>query len=50
LVAAGSRSLSRSVSFEVDDVGVAHKSVDHRGGDHVVAEDLTPAAEGLVPR
>ena len=31
-----------------DDLGVVHKSVDHRGGDDVVAEHLAPAAEGLV--
>jgi hypothetical protein len=27
---------------------VVDEPVDHRGGDHVVAEDLAPAAEGLV--
>ena len=26
------------------------EAVDHRGGDGVVAEDLTPAAKGLVGR
>jgi hypothetical protein len=31
-----------------DDVGVVDQAVDHGRGDHVVAEDLTPAAERLV--
>jgi hypothetical protein len=31
-----------------DDFGVVHEPVDHGGGDDVVAEDLAPAAEGLV--
>jgi hypothetical protein len=37
-----------AVAFEGDDFGVVHKPVDHRGGDHVVAEDLAPAAERPV--
>jgi hypothetical protein len=36
-----------AVSFEGDDFGVVDEAVDHGGGD-VVAEDLGPAAEGLV--
>lgn len=36
------------VAFEGDDFGVVDEAVDHRGGDGVVAEDLTPPAEGLV--
>ena len=39
---------SVAVAFEGDDLGVVHKSVDHRGGDDVIAEHLAPAAEGLV--
>jgi hypothetical protein len=31
-----------------DDLGVVDEPVDHRGGDGVVGEDLTPAAERLV--
>jgi hypothetical protein len=31
-----------------DDFGVVDEPVDHRGGDHVVAEDLAPAAERFV--
>ena len=41
---------SVGVAFEGDDVGVVDEAVDHRGGDGVVAEDLTPAAKGLVGR
>jgi hypothetical protein len=37
-----------AVAFEGDDFGVVDESVDHRGGDDVVAEDLAPAAEDLV--
>jgi hypothetical protein len=37
-----------AVAFEADDLGVVDEAVDHRGGDDVVAEDLAPAAEGLV--
>ena len=33
---------------DCDDFGVVDKSVDHGGGDHVVAEDLAPAAERLA--
>ena len=36
------------VALEGDDLGVVDEAVDHRGGDDVVAEDLAPAAEGLV--
>ena len=36
------------VAAQADDFGVVDQAVDHRGGDDVVAEDLTPAAEGLV--
>ena len=36
------------VAFEGEDVGVVDESVDHGGGDDVVAEDLAPAGEGLV--
>jgi hypothetical protein len=34
-----------AVAFEADDVGVVDETVDHGGGDGVVAEDLAPAAE-----
>src|SRR5271156_807270 len=37
-----------AVSFEGDDFGVVDEAVDHGGGDGVIAEDLTPAAERLV--
>src|ERR1700716_2985199 len=37
-----------AVSFEADDLGVVDEAVDHGCGDDVVAEDLAPAAEGLV--
>ena len=37
-----------AVAFEADDVGVVDQAVDHGGGNGVVAEDLTPAAERLV--
>ena len=36
------------VAFERDDLGVVDESVDHRGGDDVVAEDLAPGRERLV--
>ena len=39
---------SVAVAFEGDDFGVVDEAVDHRGGYDVVAEDLTPAAEGFV--
>ena len=39
-----------AVSLQGDDVGVVDEAVDHGGGDGVVAEDLAPAAEGLVGR
>ena len=35
-------------SLRGDDFGVVDEAVDHGGGDHVVAEDLAPPAEGLV--
>ncbi len=37
-----------AVAFEGDDVGVVDESVDHGGGNDVVAEHLAPSAEGLV--
>jgi hypothetical protein len=37
-----------AVALERDDVGVVDEAVDHGCGDDVVAEDLAPAAEGLV--
>ena len=37
-----------AVAFEGDNVGVVDESVDHGGGDDVVAEHLSPAAELLV--
>jgi hypothetical protein len=36
------------VALEGDDFGMVDEPVDHRGGYDVVAEDLAPAAEGLV--
>jgi len=33
-------------AFETENVGVVHDTVDHRGGDSLVAEDLAPAPEG----
>ena len=36
------------VAFQGDHLGVVDESVDHGGGDHVVAEDFAPAAEGFV--
>jgi len=36
------------VAFEAEDLGVMDEAVDHRGGGHVVAEDLTPRRERLV--
>ena len=36
------------VAFDGDDFGVVDESVDHGGGDGVVAEDFSPSAEGLV--
>jgi hypothetical protein len=41
---------SVAVALEADDLGVVDESVDHRGGDDVVAEDFAPAAEGFVGR
>jgi hypothetical protein len=35
-----------AVAFEADDVGVVDETVDHGGGDGVVAEDLAPANRG----
>ncbi|MDQ1537848.1 MAG: hypothetical protein QOE58_2241 [Actinomycetota bacterium] len=43
-----SRSLSRGVSLERDDLGVVDEAVDHRGGYDVVAEHFSPPAEDLV--
>lgn len=37
-----------AVALEGDDLGVVDEAVDHGRGDHVVAEDLSPAAEDLV--
>jgi len=37
---------SVAVAFEGDDFGVVDEPVDHCGGDHVVAEDFTPAMWG----
>ena len=37
-----------AVSLEGDDFGVVDEPVDHGCGDHVVAEDLAPAAEDFV--
>src|SRR3954451_11637919 len=37
-----------AVALEREDLAVVDESVDHRGGGHVVAEDLAPGAEGLV--
>src|SRR6266542_2446789 len=37
-----------AVALEGDDGGVVDQPVDHGGSDHVVAEDLAPAAERLV--
>ena len=39
---------SVGVASEVDDLGVVYEAVDHGGGDDVIAEDFTPASEGLV--
>jgi hypothetical protein len=39
---------SVAVAFEGDDFGVVHESVDHGGGDDVVAEHIAPPAEDLV--
>src|SRR5256885_1876916 len=39
-----------AVAFEAEDFGVVDQPVDHRGGGHVVAEDLSPRAERLVGR
>ena len=36
------------VAAQVEDFGVVDQAVDHCGGHDVVAEDLAPAAEGLV--
>ena len=37
-----------AVAFEAEDLGVMDEPVDHRGGGHVVAEDLAPRGERLV--
>ena len=36
------------VALDLDDFGVGDEAVDNGGGDGVIAEDLAPAAEGLV--
>lgn len=36
------------VSFHGEHVGVVHETIDHGGGHDVIAEDLAPAAKGLV--
>src|SRR5947209_20290087 len=36
------------IAFEAEDLGVMDEPVDHRGGGHVVAEDLAPRRERLV--
>lgn len=37
-----------AASFEGDDFGVVDDTVDHRGGDDLVSEDVSPAGEGQV--
>ena len=37
-----------AVAFEREDFGVVDEAVDHRGGGDLVAEDLTPALNGLL--
>src|SRR5690348_11554520 len=39
---------SVAVAFEAEDLGVVDEPVDHRGGGHVIAEDLAPGGERLV--
>ena len=36
------------IAFKAEDLSVMDEPVDHRGGGHVVAEDLTPPGERLV--
>lgn len=33
-----------AVALEAEDLGVVHQPVDHRRGDHFIAEDLPPQA------
>ena len=42
--------VGRTVTFDVDDRRVVQQPVEDRGGDHLVAEDLTPAGQALVGR
>ena len=37
-----------TVAFEREDLGVVDESIDHGGGDDVVAEDLAKAENGLL--
>ena len=37
-----------AVAFQADDLGVVDETVDHGGGDDVVAEDLAPRPKGLL--
>ena len=39
---------SVAVTLDVDRGTVVKNSIQHRSGDHMVAEDLTPLAIGLV--
>jgi len=39
-----------AVAGEGDDLGVVNEAVAHGGGGEVVADDLAPAAAGLVAR
>jgi hypothetical protein len=39
-----------AVSFECDDLGVMHESVDHGRGNDVVAEHFAPSPEGFIRR
>jgi hypothetical protein len=41
-----SASRAVGVAGERDDFGMMNEAVDHRGGDDVVGEDLTPPAKG----
>ena len=44
----GPSSDMRLRSLRAEDLGVVDETIDHRGGGHVVAEDLTPRGERLV--
>ena len=37
-----------AVPLQSDDLGVVHEAVDHRRGDHLIAEDLPQAEKGLL--